>query len=109
MSLKLRASMKYIKEAYPKIIGVPYCEAQNLLTFRSPFGYSCGKYGWNCDYYDVEGVCISTGYNFIEDRGLRQDVDKIKLLRKYEKEALENYDNKEKIEELLVQFVKEVI
>ena len=60
--MKLKATKKQIKENSGLIISVGYCELQSLLSCASPFAYSCGRDGWHCDYYDINGVIISTGY-----------------------------------------------
>ena len=47
---------------YRNIIAIGYREAEALLRYENPIAYSAGVYGWLCDYYDIDGVCISTGY-----------------------------------------------
>ncbi len=42
--------------------GFSYCSIQNLLYYENAVAYSCGVYGWSCDYYNINGVIISTGY-----------------------------------------------
>lgn len=98
--MKLKATKKEIKEGYYKIIGVGYCEAQHLLNYRSPFAYSAGYYGWSCDYYDVDGVCISTGYNYIDNKHTKADYE---LIRKYD--DLAQGKEKEEREALLKEFI----
>lgn len=61
--MKLQTSKKQVLKRFYKVISIPYCEAQNLLNFHSPFAYSAGIYGWSCDYYQIGNVCISTGYS----------------------------------------------
>ena len=56
-------------------------DAQAHLRYETPFAYSSGAYGWNCDYYDIDGVCISTGY-----RPIGRGVDYI-ALKSYESTA----------------------
>lgn len=61
--MKAATTRKYIKAVYsPKLFSVGYCGAQYLLWNVEPFAYNSGVYGWNCDYYYVNGVCICTGY-----------------------------------------------
>lgn len=98
--MKLKTTKKEIRQGYSKIIRVGYCDLQHLLTYRSPFAYSTRVEGWACDYYDVNGVCISTGYSPI---GQKVDYD---IIKKYDtmsigKTCLEK-------EELLYQFIEEV-
>lgn len=60
--MKLKATKKQIRENAGLILSIGYCGLQSLLNCKSPFSYSCGIYGWSCDYYDIDGVVISTGY-----------------------------------------------
>lgn len=82
--MKLKATKKEMKEGYYRIIGIGYCDAQFLLSNEKPFAYSCGLYGWKCDYYDIDGILISTGYDYIETKNARQDYN---LIREYDKKA----------------------
>ena len=60
---KIKTTQKAIKQAYPRIISIPYCRAQYLLQYVAPFYYTCSNlYGWRSDVYIVDGVAISTGY-----------------------------------------------
>ena len=108
--MKLKATKKQIKNGYYKIYSIGYCDAQNLLQCLNPFAYSIGVYGWACDYYDVKGICISTGYNPI---GENVNYD---LIRKYDNKAkaiLDNYSvdyqkRKTKVNKLLIKFINEL-
>ena len=82
--MKLRATKKEMREGYDKVLRIGYCNAQNLLNYEQPFAYSAGRYGWCCDYYDINGVLISTGYSPIESKGMRSDY---KRIREYEARA----------------------
>jgi hypothetical protein len=79
--MKLKTSKKDILKYNGKVLRVGYCELQSLLNYQSPFAYSCGVYGWSCDYYNIDGVIISTGYTPIGDK-----VD-YGLIKEYEKKA----------------------
>lgn len=81
--MKLKVSKKEIKSNVisDNLIAIGYCEAQYLLRGKQPFAYSAGVYGWSCDYYQIDGVIISTGYS---PTGARVDY---KLLIKYEDKA----------------------
>jgi hypothetical protein len=108
--MKLKATKKQIKENYFKIHKIGYCEAQHLLYFKNPFAYSCGVYGWSCDYYAIGNVCISTGYSPIGT-----DVD-YKLLREYDDKAskiINNYDIEyqdrvQQVNDLLNEFISKL-
>ena len=79
--MKCKVTAKSIRESYRNILSIGYCEAQALLRYETPFAYSSGVYGWNCDYYDIDGVCISTGC-----RPIGRSVDHI-ALKSYESTA----------------------
>lgn len=108
--MKFKATKKEMKEGYNTIISIGYCNAQSLLRDKSPIAYSSGIYGWACDYYDVDGVLISTGYSPI---GTRADYN---IIRKYNNKAEKinynynlNYEQqKNQVNKLLNEFIKEV-
>lgn len=80
--MKCKTTAKAIRENYGgRILRIGYCDAQALLRYETPFAYSSGVYGWNCDYYDIDGVCISTGC-----RPIGRSVDHI-ALKSYESTA----------------------
>lgn len=82
--MKIKVSMKQIKDNYYSVIGIPYCEAQYLLYFQDPNFYTCGVYGWNNDIYEISNlVCISTGYRNLQGN-VKYDY---KMLNEYENEA----------------------
>lgn len=79
---------------------------QNLLWACEPFAYSSGRYGWTCDYCDVDDIIISTGYNLI---GRKVNYD---LVRDYENKTYNIWTNfytteeaKAAIKALLSEFV----
>ena len=108
--MKVKTSKKSVKSAFNKIYSIGYCSAESLLDFNNPFAYSAGSYGWSCDYYNIEGVCISTGYNPI---GKSIDYD---LIKKYEDKAqkirldynLDYQVRKKRVNKLLVKFINEI-
>lgn len=108
--MKLKTTKKQVKNYYNNIYSIGYCNAQYLLQGVSPFAYSSGSYGWSCDYYEIENVCISTGYNTI---GETINYD---LVRKYDDKAKAIFDNynidyqkrKNKVNKLLIKFINEL-
>ena len=82
--MKLRATKKEIREGYYKIISAGYCDVESLLVAENAFAYSAGSLGWCCDYYDIDGVCISTGYSPLSDKHMKDDY---KVVRKYNEKA----------------------
>ena len=89
--MKLRATKREIKENNYYILKIGYCELQYLLRPFEPFAYSCGVYGWNCDYYDIttnnHRIIISTGYAPIDNQNIKVKNDFYKIIRKYDDKA----------------------
>lgn len=108
--MKVKTTKKSVKNTFYNIYKIGYCEAQYLLEGLSPFAYSSGAYGWACDYYEVDGICISTGYSPIGER-LSYD-----LVLKYDNKAkdivsdynLDYQKRKNKVNRLLSKFIKEI-
>lgn len=109
--MKLKITKTQIKNNFVKIYSIGYCDIQYLTYYKNPFAYSSGVNGWACDYYEIENVCLSTGYNPIG-----QNVD-YKILRKYELKAQKivlNYEldyktREKKVNKLLNEFIKTLI
>ena len=57
---------------------------QTLLEYENPFAYTCGAYGWKADFYQINNICVSTGYSPI---GKTAPYD---VVEKYEREAMKN-------------------
>jgi hypothetical protein len=104
--MKLQATKKEIKNGYYRVLAIGYCDAQNLLRYENAFAYSAGVYGWGCDYYDIDGVCISTGYRTI-NQNMRSDY---KVIRDYEARAekLPAAAGREARRELIVAMLKDL-
>ena len=105
--MKSKMTKREIKSKYNNIIKVGYCQAQYLLNCEDAVAYSAGVNGWACDYYDIDGVIISTGYAPI---GKEADRNTIK---KYNNEAralkYANYDEyKNELRKLISKFIDEV-
>ena len=79
--MKLKTTNKQIRANFYKVLNIGYCDAQYLLSYKNPFAYTCGVYGWSADFYEIDNVCISTGY-----RPIGKKVDYI-LLQELEKQA----------------------
>ncbi len=110
---KYRTTKKAMKESYDKIICVSYCNLQSLLRFQEPFAYSTRAEGWSCDYYDIDGILISTGYAPIDSKRTKSSYD---ICRKYDSAAykilsdcsLSYEEQKEKVNNLLMEYIKVV-
>ena len=83
--IKLKATKKEMREGYYYILFVGYCEMQSLLRERQPFAYSARAKEWDCDYYEVDDVLISTGYAPLSNKNMIEDYS---LIREYENKAL---------------------
>jgi hypothetical protein len=105
--MKAKVTKTEVKNNFNSILSLGYCDVQYLTYFKRPFGYSCGVNGWSCDYYDIDGVCLSTGYSPIGS-----NVD-YQLMIKFEKKAQKivldyniKYDLKaKKVNKLLTEFI----
>ena len=106
--MKYLTTKKAMRENYSQIIGIGYCNAQHLLNWETPIAYSAGESGWACDYYVVDGVLISTGYQPIKTKNARSDYE---FIHAYDTKAqsffrLEDSEERAtKARELLQEFV----
>lgn len=111
---KSRETKRDIMSSYKRIICVPYCNLQTMLTLEDPWYYTCGTYGWNADVYHVDlETVIVTGY-----RPFGNIKPKYEVTRKYEQKAKAIYDEfrwitdydsvKERLRKLTEEFVEEV-
>ena len=97
---KIKATKTEMRHNY-KILSIGYCDMQYLLNYQNPVAYSSGSYGWSCDYYDIKGIIISTGYSPISTKNMK---DNYKLIREYEDKARELH-TKEEINALLFELL----
>lgn len=111
--MKIKTSQKILKEGYKNIICIGYCNIQYLLNLQEPRYYGSGVYGWNWDGYEIDrNTLIVTGYRPFGN--IRPDW---RIQKKYEDKAYKIWNNnllsheevKNKMNELLQQFIKEVI
>lgn len=107
--MKYKTTKKNMKESYGKIIKVGYCDLQSLLQFEEPTAYSTRAEGWACDYYDIDGVLISTGYDPIGN--IKADYKTVKEYEEKAREIIRNdevyEDKKIKVNELLKEFINQ--
>ena len=82
--MKFLVSKKEMREAYGTIISIGYCNAQHLLAHEEPKAYSAGGNGWSCDYYEIDGVLISTGYAPLSNKNSHATYD---MIHDYDKRA----------------------
>ena len=105
--MKFKTTKKAIMTKFNKIIAVPYCGLQYLLSYESPVAYTANREGWASDIYYMGGeVVIVTGYAPFGN--VRPSRD---LLKKYENKAMEIFSdsNWEKKPYLLKDLQKEFI
>ena len=106
--MKLKATKKSF--AGYNVVKVGYCNLQYLLNYENAFAYSSGAYGWSCDYYDINGVIISTGYSPI---GKSVDYELIKKYNLKAEKIVNNYElsyevRKKQVKKLLNEFIEKV-
>lgn len=112
--MKIKVTRKEMKNQFNKIIGIGYCDLQFLLKYEDPFAYSTRSEGWACDYYNINGILISTGYAYLDSKNTKRDY---KIIREYDYKAREivcNYDlpyeeKKEQVTKLLNNFIADCI
>lgn len=76
--MKAKVTKKQVMSYNSNVLEVGYCGLQSLLGRFSPQYYTCGVYGWNADVYEVDGMCIVTGYRpFGTIRPNREQLDKV--------------------------------
>ena len=80
--MKFKTTNKQIKNNFGYIVRVGYCDLQDLLRGVDPFAYTCGVYGWDADFYNIDGVCICTGYRSLVGDNISSDI-----IKKYQKKA----------------------
>lgn len=94
--MKCKTTAKAIRANYgSRILSIGYCDAQALLRYETPFAYSSGVYGWNCDYYDIDGVCIATGYRGMPGKPVdNTDLREAEEYVKAHNDDFEGYDER---------------
>jgi hypothetical protein len=107
---KIKATKRDMRDNY-FIIGIGYCNAQWLLNYENPVAYSVGQYGWACDYYDVDGVVISTGYSPLNNKNTLVSYEMIKSYNNKASLIISigaNYEQtRDAVKMLLIEFVRE--
>ena len=106
--MKYKTTAKAIRSAGGNIISIGYCDAYHLLSTHNANAYTSGVYGWNFDVYELYGVTICTGYRGMPGRAAKN-------VRTYEAQARAIYEDwsipyeerKEKIENLLREFLSQ--
>lgn len=103
--MKIKATRKEIEANSYRIASIGYCEAQHLLKYQRPFAYTAGVYGWNGDYYLVDGVTIATGYRSLpSNRNVKCDY---KTVREFDDRAM-NAKTEGEVNSILAEFIKTI-
>lgn len=104
--MSIKTTKKSVMDNY-LTISVGYCELTSLLAYTPKIAHTEGVYGWNANIYlmpyPYEGTVIVTGY-----RPFGEISPCHELLKKYEQKAKSLFD-KDEINKLLLDFVKEVL
>lgn len=109
--MKFKTTKKVMKNQYNTIVTISYCSLQTLLKFENAIAYSTRVEGWACDYYEHDGVLISTGYAPIS--GIRPSYEIVKQYEEKARVIVSNYDSsydeqKAQLQTLLSEFISEV-
>ena len=108
--MKFKATKKEMRNGYHRIIGTGYCNMAYMLYYEKEVAYSTRAEGWACDYHDIDGVLISTGYAPLNSKNVKEvDYD---TRQKYETQAQEIVlgsgtweEKKEKVRQVLKSFI----
>lgn len=111
--MKLSTTQKAVKNAFRYVIAVPYYSMPHLLYNKNLLAFNFGKYGWNCDVYDMgNGIAITTGYrpfgNVKPARGVCNTYDDLAAAICYS-DTLTGEEKHVKIEKVRQDFLKEVL
>lgn len=109
--MKYRTTQRDVKNGYSNVIGVGYCNLQNLLSHETETAYTTRREGWAADIYDFGTVAIVTGYAPFGNIRPAYDIQK-----KYDTAAEKircNYnlswtEQKEQLKKLIAEFIEEV-
>lgn len=109
--MKYKTTQRDVKNGYSNIIGVGYCNLQNLLSRETETAYTVRREGWAADIYDFGAVAIVTGYAPFGNIRPAYDIQK-----KYDTAAEKircNYElswteQKEQLKKLIAEFIEEV-
>lgn len=111
--MKFKTTKKEMRNNYNRIISIGYCNAHWLLKYEQPIAYSIRTEGWACDYYEVDGVLISTGYAPLSSKNTHSNYDIVRHYNELAREIACNYslsyeEQRAQVNALLKEYVKEV-
>lgn len=111
--MKKHITQKATKNSNHIVLGVGYCDLQNVLKYLSPIAYNAGRDGWNYDLYCLNDThSIVTGYRGF-DRSCTHHVNDFKglnqALRDLDAKCASHYVSKEDSVKMLVNLLNEYI
>lgn len=111
--MEIRITKKEARENFTNLYAVRYGGLQNLLRDEVKMAYSCGVYGWSCDYFQLTGkngqnLTISTGYSPVGK------IIPISITEKYDQKVIEicrtsSKNKAQKIKRLINKFITEIL
>lgn len=108
--MKPQVTRKSIKQSYPRVLSIGYCELQNLLRHEPPRAYTAGVNGWNADVYEFGGTAIVTGYRPFGDPVSRELIERYETAaRKVHDGGLPYEETKERLHALAREFVRDAL
>ena len=114
--MKLQTTKSNVRKNFGTILTVGYYELHYLLNRCSPFAYSVGVYGWNCNFYQpsfkFSGVCIATGYNTDRLGGKRVSYELVKEYEQKARELVNDYsqtNKREALNALIDEFIEKAL
>lgn len=61
--MKIETTKKEIMSSFPKVYYLLQETGYEISCFFNPDYYTCGKYGWNCDVFNIgNNVALTYGY-----------------------------------------------
>ncbi len=84
--MKTEITKKEIMSRFKKVYFLRFENGYNISRFIDPDYYTCGKYGWNCDVFNIGNqVALSYGYRpFGKEYPEEQQEELVRKLEKLE-------------------------
>ena len=104
--MKSKITKKEINSRFNNILSIDANLIYNLLYFRSAFAYSTRAEGWACDYYEINNICLCSGYSPIGKNINRelQIIFEAKAKKIIQSTFFKTETKQKKINTLLVEF-----
>lgn len=78
--MKIKITNKELRKNFSRVYNMNSIGVDNILRLFTPFAYTCGVYGWNADYYNIEGIIVGSGYRSV----VGETIKDTKLIKKFE-------------------------